>query len=172
MRTTQQQTQPMPHRQNNFQKMFIYRAHNHHNFNNFLCHTSDKQLQGSRQEQLIIEELIIKHEGVISQTHSVQAVGQFEMMTTDQYNRATVSQRSTNNRELKHKTFVSHRWQPEVKCFLSWCGFAPHNRREKLLLDDCGLMLQTRWCQNAPKRKNSTVGWLSVAHECLCLLAP
>lgn len=114
--------------------MFIYRAHNHHNFNNFLCHTSDKQLQGSRQEQLIIEELIIKHEGVISQTHSVQAVGQFEMMTTDQYNCATVSQRSTNNRELKHKTFCEPQMATGSQMFPFLVWFCSSQQKGKALV--------------------------------------
>ena len=61
-------------------------------------------------------------------------------------------------REFTQQTFVSHGRQPEVEYFPFWQVFAPHNGREKLLLDVCGLMLQTWWRQNAPNRKNS---WLT-----------
>ena len=61
-------------------------------------------------------------------------------------------------------TFVSHGQQLEVEYFLFWRVFTPHNGREKLLLDVCGLTLQTWWRQNVPKRKkNATSGcrpWL------------
>ena len=59
---------------------------------------------------------------------------------------------------------MSHGQQPEVEYFPFWRVFAPHNGREKLLLEVCGLMLQTWGRQNAPKRKNSTSGcrpWLT-----------
>ena len=36
--------------------------------------------------------------------------------------------------------FVSHRWQPEIDCFLSWHGFALYHGQEKLLL------MTVAWC--------------------------
>ena len=60
---------------------------------------------------------------------------------------------------------MSHGRQPKVECSLFWHVFAPHNRREKLLLDVYGLTLQTWWRQNASKRKKFDFRLPSVAHE-------
>ena len=53
--------------------------------------------------------------------------------------------------------------------FPFWRVFAPHNGREKLLLDICGLTSQTRYHPNAPKRKKFYFWLPSMSHECLCL---
>ena len=46
-------------------------------------------------------------------------------------------------------------------CSLPWTG--------KALVDDCGLTLQTRWRENAPKREKFKFWLLSVAQKRLCL---
>ena len=73
-----------------------------------------------------------------------------------------------NNRELKHRRLwgTDGNWKSFV-CFSA--HFCSSRWMEKLLLDVCGLTLQTWWCQNAPKRKKINFQLPSVAHEGLCL---
>ena len=51
--------------------------------------------------------------------------------------------------------------------FLAWFCFLPLTG--KILVDDCGLMLQTLWCENAPKKETFNFRLPSVAQKCLCL---
>ena len=46
----------------------------------------------------------------------------------------TVQLPNTFYKQVPAQTFVSHRWQPEVECFLFWHGFAPYYGQEELLL--------------------------------------
>ena len=51
--------------------------------------------------------------------------------------------------------------------FLAWFCSLP--RTGKALVDDCGLMLQTRWRENAPKTEKFNFRLPSVAPKSLCL---
>ena len=51
--------------------------------------------------------------------------------------------------------------------FLVWSCSLP--RTGKALVDDCGLTLQTRWRENAPKKEKFTLRLSSVAQKRLCL---
>ena len=74
-----------------------------------------------------------------------------------------------DNRELKQR----HSWATDSnhnsQMFPSLAWFYSLPRTGKALVDDCGLMLQTRWCKNAPKREKFDFRLPSVVQKRLCL---
>ena len=85
------------------------------------------------------------------------------MLTDRVKTKIVVRQRDLSKDVREPRTAIGSRMFP----FLAWFCSLP--RTGKALVDDCGLMLQTRWRENAPKTEKFNFRLPSVVPKRLCL---